>query len=196
VLSLSLLVVARGASAACGWFGFPLYTAATFDVFYRLQVTNYGVLNILLESTPNRLDYMDVWVLSIHVQTALHNYFVATFLATSPEESKRKSGARPDFANITSTLRASLVVSSVGARSNWSKERPETSQRLQTNQKIREKLRRVHTVRFRHSIAPHLSARELTRARGSPTGTFTAGELALVSAWALHAAWQWALASA
>jgi len=70
VLSLSLLVVARGASAACGWFGFALNTAATFDVFCGLQVTNYGVLNVLLESTPNRLDYMDVWVLSIHVQTA------------------------------------------------------------------------------------------------------------------------------
>ncbi len=67
------------------------------------------------------------------------------------------------------------------------------------------KLRSVHPelvrifgsiVRFGHSIAPHLSGRELTRARASPTGTFTAGELVWVSAWALHAAWQSALASA
>jgi hypothetical protein len=39
-------VAARGASAF-GGFGFALKTAATFDVFYWLQVTNYGVLYVL-----------------------------------------------------------------------------------------------------------------------------------------------------
>ena len=33
----------RGAGAAYGWFGFALNTAATFDIFHRLQVTNYGL---------------------------------------------------------------------------------------------------------------------------------------------------------
>jgi len=35
--------MAMPAAAAGGWFGFALKTAATFDVFYRLQVTNYGL---------------------------------------------------------------------------------------------------------------------------------------------------------
>ena len=35
-----LFMAALGAGAACGWFGFVLNTAATFDVFSRLQVTN------------------------------------------------------------------------------------------------------------------------------------------------------------
>jgi hypothetical protein len=84
-------VAACGARAACGGFGFALNAAAAFDVFCGLQVTNYGFLDVLFESTPNRLDYMDVWVLSLHVQTASPNYLAATFLATSPEESKLKS---------------------------------------------------------------------------------------------------------
>ena len=49
-----------GAGAACGWFGFALNTAATFDVFYRLQVTNYGLFNILFEATPNGSDHVNV----------------------------------------------------------------------------------------------------------------------------------------
>jgi hypothetical protein len=38
-----LLMASRGAGAASGWFGFALNAAATLDVFYRLQVTNYGL---------------------------------------------------------------------------------------------------------------------------------------------------------
>ena len=38
-----LFMATRGAGAACGWFGFVLNTAATFDVFSRLQVTNDGL---------------------------------------------------------------------------------------------------------------------------------------------------------
>jgi hypothetical protein len=64
------LVAARGVSAACGGFGFALNTAATFDVFFGVQVTNYGVLYVLFESAPNGLDYIDVWVLFLHAQTA------------------------------------------------------------------------------------------------------------------------------
>ena len=76
--------------AACGRFGFALNTAATFDVFYGVQVTNYGVLYVLFESTPNRLDYMDIWVLSLHVQTAFP-IISPTFLAATREQSKLKS---------------------------------------------------------------------------------------------------------
>jgi hypothetical protein len=58
--SLSFLVLTPGAGAACGWFGFALNTAATFDVFHRLQVTNYGLFYILFESAPNRSDHIDL----------------------------------------------------------------------------------------------------------------------------------------
>jgi hypothetical protein len=68
--SLSFLVAARGASAAFGGFGFALKTAATFDVFYWLQVTNYGVLYVLFDSAPSGSNYIDVWDLCLHVQTA------------------------------------------------------------------------------------------------------------------------------
>ncbi len=46
-------MVVCGASAACGGFGFARNTAATFDVFYWLQVTNYGVLYVLFDSAPS-----------------------------------------------------------------------------------------------------------------------------------------------
>jgi hypothetical protein len=38
----------------------------TFDVFYRLQVTNFDVL-VLLNSAPNGPDYIDIWGLCLHV---------------------------------------------------------------------------------------------------------------------------------
>jgi hypothetical protein len=63
-------VAARSASAACGGFGFALNTAATFDLFYRLQVTNYGVLYVLFDSAPSGSNYIDVWDLFLHAQTA------------------------------------------------------------------------------------------------------------------------------
>jgi len=68
--SLSFLVAARGASAAFGGFEFTLKTAATFDVFYWLQVTNYGVLYVLFDAAPSGSNYIDVWDLCLHAQTA------------------------------------------------------------------------------------------------------------------------------
>jgi hypothetical protein len=119
-------VAARGVSAACGWFGFALGAAAAFDVFYRIQVTNYRFLYVLFESTPNRLDYMDVWVLSIHVQTASRllrgNVLSNEFRAEQAEKLSRRS---PKFHNATTRmLRASLVLSSRWARSDSPKETP------------------------------------------------------------------------
>ena len=64
---------------ACGGFGFARNTAATFDVFYWLQVTNYGVLYVLFDSAPSGSNYIDVWDLFLHLQMACPNYFVATF---------------------------------------------------------------------------------------------------------------------
>jgi len=61
---------ARGASAACGGFGFARNTAATFDVFYWLQVTNYGVPYVLFDSAPSGSNYIDIWDLCFHAQTA------------------------------------------------------------------------------------------------------------------------------
>ena len=82
--TLSLLVAA---CAACGApppvVGFARNTA-TFDVFYRLQVTNDGVLYVLFDSPPSGSNPIDVWELCLHVQMAFPNYFVATVLATSP----------------------------------------------------------------------------------------------------------------
>ena len=68
--SLSFLVAARGASASFGGFGFALNTAATFDVSYWLQVTNYGVLYVFFDSAPSGSNYIDVWDLCLHAQTA------------------------------------------------------------------------------------------------------------------------------
>jgi len=62
-----------------GGFGFAPKTPATFDFFYRLQVTNYGFLYVLFDSAPGGSDYIDVWDLSLHLQMASPIYFVATF---------------------------------------------------------------------------------------------------------------------
>jgi len=58
-------VAALGASAACVRFGFALNTAASFDVFYWLQVKNFDGL---LSSAPNGPDYIDIWRLCLHAQ--------------------------------------------------------------------------------------------------------------------------------
>jgi len=88
--SLSFLVAARGASAAFGGFGFALKTAATFDVSYWLQVTNYGVLYVLFDSAPSGSNYIDVWDLCLHAQTA------STIISSQPfsDESRRKQAEK------------------------------------------------------------------------------------------------------
>jgi hypothetical protein len=78
------------AGTACGWFGVALNTAATFDVFRRLQVTNYGLFNILFESAPKGSNLIGVWVFCTHGQTAFPHLFRGNVLATSPGESKLK----------------------------------------------------------------------------------------------------------
>jgi hypothetical protein len=63
--------------------GFARNTAS-FDVFYWLQVTNYGVRYVLFDSPPSGSNHIDIWDLCLHFQMASPNYFVATVLATSP----------------------------------------------------------------------------------------------------------------
>jgi hypothetical protein len=60
VRSEKLLLAAPGVGTACGWFRFALNTTAAFDVFHRLQVTNYGLFNILFESAPKRSNLIGV----------------------------------------------------------------------------------------------------------------------------------------
>jgi len=43
-------------------------TAATFDVFYWLQITNFDAF--LFNPAPSGLDYNDVWPLYVHAQNA------------------------------------------------------------------------------------------------------------------------------
>jgi len=94
-------VATRGAGAACVSLGFALNAAATFDVFYRLQVTNYGLFNILFESTPNGSDHVNVWLSCILAQTGSPNLFRGNLLATNRGESKLKNCLR---AYISGTL--------------------------------------------------------------------------------------------
>jgi hypothetical protein len=63
----------RGARAACDGFRFTRKTAAPFDVFYWLQVTNFDVLfdsgapggaeniDVLFDSAPKGANHFDVW---------------------------------------------------------------------------------------------------------------------------------------
>jgi hypothetical protein len=49
---------ARGAPPPAVGFG---RNTPTFDVFYWLQVTNYGVLYVLFDSPPGGSNHIDVW---------------------------------------------------------------------------------------------------------------------------------------
>jgi hypothetical protein len=66
------LLAARGAGASCGGFGFARDTT-TFDIFNWVQVAaNFDDMP-LLQSAPNRPDYIDVWALWLHgVVCCLH----------------------------------------------------------------------------------------------------------------------------
>jgi len=67
---------ARGAPAPV--VGFARNTTS-FDVFYWLQVTNYGVRYVLFDSPPSGSNHIDIWDLFLHLQIASPDYFVATF---------------------------------------------------------------------------------------------------------------------
>ena len=88
----------------CPWLiSIPPNTAATFDVFSRLQVANDGLFQTFFESAPNGSDHIDVWLGCIFAQTASPVYLVATFLPRSPVESKPKSCLRADITGDSKT---------------------------------------------------------------------------------------------
>jgi len=69
--SLTRLVAACGARAACDGFGFARNTATTFDVFLWLQVMNFDVS--LLQSVPNGANYIDIFRFRLHNQVPRNN---------------------------------------------------------------------------------------------------------------------------
>ena len=54
--------------------GFARKTAAPFDVFYWLQVTNFDVL---FDSAPKGANHFDVWDFGIHAKMDLAGEFIA-----------------------------------------------------------------------------------------------------------------------
>ena len=112
---------ARGASAACDGFGFaPNTAAATFDVFYWLQVTN---CDVLFDSAPSRSNYIYVWDLCIHAPNGLLELLIGFyhgFAFAAIANLTALCGTRPestiDFRYV-STPDASLHLSSVLGRS-------------------------------------------------------------------------------
>jgi len=79
----------RGASATCDGFGFTRKTAAPFDVFYWLQVKNFGVLfdsgtpkganhfDVLFDPAPKGANHFAVWDFGIHAKMDLAGEFIA-----------------------------------------------------------------------------------------------------------------------
>ncbi len=96
---------ACGASAACDGFGFARNTAATFDVFYWLQVANFDVL---FDSAPSRSNYIDVWDLCIHAPNGLlglligfYHAFAFAAIATLTARCGTRSESTIDFRYVS-----------------------------------------------------------------------------------------------
>jgi hypothetical protein len=90
-------VVTSGTTRAltCGGIGFAaICPPATFDIFYRFQVANYGVLYVLFDSAPGGSNHVDVWELFLHLQIASPELLRRNGLASSPGKSKPKSGRK------------------------------------------------------------------------------------------------------
>jgi hypothetical protein len=103
-------VAARGASPPVAGLDSPV-TPPTFDVFYRLQVTNYGVFYVLFDSPPSGSNPIDIWDLYLHAQMAFPDYFVATVLATSPRrEQAEKTVFFDSVRDLIRTNRSPLLL--------------------------------------------------------------------------------------
>jgi hypothetical protein len=76
-------------------------STASFDVFYWLQVTNYGVLYVLFDSPPSESKHIDVWDLRLHVQ-------MASPIATSsrPEQAEKLSDSVRDLMRTNRSLKS------------------------------------------------------------------------------------------
>lgn len=65
---------------ACGGFGFSaIGSPAAFDILYRREVSDYGVLYVLFDSAPGGSNHIDVWDLFLHLRIVSPNYFVEVF---------------------------------------------------------------------------------------------------------------------
>jgi len=69
--------------AARGGLGFAHNTAATFDVFYWLQVTNYGVLYVSFDSAPSGSNYIELGIRAFILKPP-PQLFRSNVLATNP----------------------------------------------------------------------------------------------------------------
>jgi hypothetical protein len=75
----------------CSGFKFAaIRPPATFDIFRRFQVTNYGVLDVLFDSAPSGSNHIDIWDLFLHLRIASTELFRGKVLARSPGRSKPK----------------------------------------------------------------------------------------------------------
>jgi len=97
---LTATAFSRVALAACRGDRHARSTGTAFDIFYRLQVTNFG----LLKSAPNGLNYMDVWRLFLHGPCRLPDPLLLANICASCQSRKatfsairRGSGERLDF---------------------------------------------------------------------------------------------------
>ena len=95
---LTAALFPRVARGACAGFRCARTTATTFDVFYRLQVTNFG----LLKSAPNGLNYMDIRRLFPHGPCRLPHLLLLANIC-SPCQSKKGT-----FTAIKMALREKL----------------------------------------------------------------------------------------
>ena len=81
---LTATAFSRVALAVCGGVRCARTTATTFDIFYRLQVTNFG----LLKSAPNGLNHMDIRRLFLHGRCRLPDPLLLANIS-SPCQSKK-----------------------------------------------------------------------------------------------------------
>jgi hypothetical protein len=85
-------------------------TPPTFDVFYRLQVTNYGVFYVLFDSPPSGSNPIDIWDLYLHAQMAFPRLFRSNgFSDESPAGASRKS-CFDSVRDLTRTNRSPLLL--------------------------------------------------------------------------------------
>jgi hypothetical protein len=88
--------------------GFARNTA-TFDGFYRPQVTDYGFLYVLFDSPPSGSNPIDVWDLCLHVQMASPKLFRSNgFSDECPAGASRKS-CFDSVRDLTGTNRSPLL---------------------------------------------------------------------------------------
>jgi hypothetical protein len=104
--------------AACGARGAPPpvvgldspVTPPTFDVFYRLQVTNYGVFYVLFDSPPSGSNPIDIWDLCLHAQMAFPDYFRSNGFSNESAAGASRKSCFDSVRDLTRTNRSPLLL--------------------------------------------------------------------------------------